>query len=364
MVSRSRIAFGAVGAAAAVAATGVAAGGVLLRRQRSGRTEPPRRFDDLVPDRESTVRSEDGVALHVEEVGPVQAPLTVVFSHGFTLSMRAFYYQKAALQQKFGESIRMVFYDQRGHGRSAPSVPSGATIDQLGRDLFHVLDALVPTGPVVLVGHSMGGMTVLSLAQQHPELFRGTSATGRRRRPPRVLAVALMCTSAGGLAGVSLGLPALVSRLRGPLAPVLLRSARKQAALVERGRRIGQDVAWVITRKMSFARPDVSPDVVDFLNELISATTIEAIADFYPALMSYDVSSGLATLAGTDVLIIGAERDVMTPIEHSRAMAAALPEAEFVELPDTGHVAILEAPDAVDGPLIELVAHAADSVGR
>ena len=359
MVSRSGIAYGVLGAAAAASATAAAAGGFLLRRKRrAGRTDAPQRFDDLGADRTGTVRAEDGVALHVEEIGPADAPLTVVFAHGFTLSMRAYYFQKTALRQKFGDSIRLVFYDQRGHGKSASSMPASATIDQLGRDLHAVLDVLVPSGPMVLVGHSMGGMTILALAQQFPELFREQG--GRwRSRPARVAGVALVCTSAGGLAGVSLGLPALVARLRGPLAPMLLRGARAQAALVERGRRVGRDVAWVITRKLSFGNGEVDPDVVDFLNELISGTRIEAIADFYPALMTYDVTPGLDVLADVDVLIIGAERDVITPIERSRAMAQVLTRAEFIELAEVGHIAVLEAPDAVGAPLIDLVARAA-----
>jgi pimeloyl-ACP methyl ester carboxylesterase len=223
-VTPSKVTYGVVGALAAAAATGAAAGGVLLRRQRRrGPPEPPRPFTELDPDRIRTVQSEDGVSLHIEEVGPTGAPLTVVFIHGYALSLRSFYYQRAALVERFGDGVRLVFYDQRSHGRSGPSVPGGATIEQLGRDLYTVLDAVVPTGPIVLVGHSMGGMSVLSLAQQYPELFASAEPHRRRRyraqEPPRVTAVALLATSSGQMAQVSLGLPALITRLRGPLAP-------------------------------------------------------------------------------------------------------------------------------------------------
>ena len=357
MVSRHRLAYSVLGAVAAATATGVAASGIVLSRRGSGTPAAPGRFADLDPDRTRSVRTEDGITLQVDEVGPLDAPLTVVFAHGFTLSMRSFYFQRAALREKFGDSVRLVFYDQRGHGRSGASPPAGATIDQLGHDLHTVIDAVVPSGPIVLVGHSMGGMTVLTYAQHYAQMFRA-EGRGRRGRPARVVGVALICTSAGGLAGVTLGLPALVARLRGPLAPLLLRGARRQAALVERSRRIGADVAWVITRRLSFGGADVSPDVVDFLNDLISATSIEAIADFYPALMSFDATGGLIALADVDVLVVGAQHDVLTPIAHTRTIAAALPRAEVIELADVGHVAILEAPDAIDSALIELVARA------
>jgi pimeloyl-ACP methyl ester carboxylesterase len=351
----NRVVYGVIGALAATTAAGAAAGGFLLQRRRRV-VRNPGRFEGLDPDRSRTVQSEDGVALHVEEVGPMDAALTIVFAHGWTLSMKSFFFQRRALSEHFGADVRMVFYDQRGHGRSGPSVPDGSTIDQLGRDLYTVIDAMVPTGPMVLVGHSMGGMTVLSLAEQYPQLF--VRAPRRRGAPARVRAVALISTSSGGLAGISLGLPALIARLRVPLAPLLLASARRQAALVERGRRLGTDLAWIITRRFSFGSKKVAPDVVDYLNEMIAATRIETIADFYQALMTFDLSAAMPTLASTDVLLIGAENDVMTPIEHSVVIADALPKARFIRLADTGHVSLLETPDEVNEPLIELVGEA------
>ena len=233
-VSPSKVTYGVVGALAAAAATGATAGGVLLRRQH--RRGPDRTAAPAAPNSTPTAPGRSRVRTAwpctSRRSGRTDAPLTVVFVHGYALSLRAFYYQRAALVERFGDRIRLVFYDQRSHGRSGPSVPGGATIEQLGRDLFTVLDAVVPTGPIVLVGHSMGGMSVLSLAQQYPELFASVEAPRRRRHraqePPRVTGVALLATSSGQMAQVSLGLPALITRLRGPLAPLVL--TRGQAA--------------------------------------------------------------------------------------------------------------------------------------
>ncbi|MDQ6937551.1 MAG: alpha/beta hydrolase [Actinomycetota bacterium] len=353
-MNRNQIVYGVFGAVAAATAAGAAAAGVVVqKRRRSGQTFPRPSFDDLHPDRTRTIHTDDGVALYVEEVGPADAPLTVVFSHGFALSLRSFFFQRRAVQEKFGDTVRLVFYDQRGHGRSGPSVPQGATIDQLGRDLLQVIDMVVPDGPLVLVGHSMGGMTALALALQQPQLF--TVPTGPRSGAPRIAGLALVCTSAGGLAGVSLGLPALVTRLRGPLAPILLRTARRRAALVEHGRRIGGDLAWVITRRFSFGASDISPDVVDFLHEIISGTRIEVIADFYPALMSYDVSAAVPGLADCDGVVISGQLDRLTPAEHGRRIAEQWPPAEYIELGGCGHAAVLEQPDVVDAALVDLI---------
>ena len=48
----------------------------------------------------------------------------------------------------------------------------------------------------------------------------------------------------------------------------------------------------------------MNPQVVDFINEIIAGTRIETIADFYPTLMSYDLTGALAVLAHTDVVIV------------------------------------------------------------
>jgi len=139
---------------------------------------------------------------------------------------------------------------------------------------------------------------------------------------------------------------------------MVLRGARRQAYLVEHGRRIGRDVAWVITRRFSFGATDVSPRVVDFINEIIAGTRIETIADFYPTLMSYDLLDALPVLAHTDVVIVAGEVDLMTPASHSRTMSAALPSAQLIVVPGAGHVVILEQPDVVDAALIDLVSRA------
>jgi pimeloyl-ACP methyl ester carboxylesterase len=356
---RAGIIGGAVGGAAA--ATAVAAVVVerraAARRHRRGADESP--FQPQPCDRHGTVVTDDGTGLYYEEVGPADAPLTVVFVHGYTLNMKSFYFQRQALQRQFGEAVRMVFFDQRSHGRSETSDAEHSTIDQLGLDVYDVLEALVPAGPIVLIGHSMGGMTLLALADSHPELFEAP-----RRGPARVVGVALLATSAGNLASVTLGLPALLARIRGPLMPLLLRGARRQANLVEHGRAIGTDIAWVLTRRLSFGSEDVPASTVEFLTSMIASTRIEVIADFYPALMSHDKLTALPVLAETPLMIICGDRDTLTPLDHSKAMAEALPKAELIVVPQGGHLALMEFPDVVNEALIRLVEGALSDGGR
>jgi pimeloyl-ACP methyl ester carboxylesterase len=346
---------GIIGGAVGVIATGAAVAVAVDRSRRARNAHGAARADDDFVDgpatRHGVVVAGDGTGLYYEQVGADSAPLTVVFVHGFALCLRSFLFQRRALVEQFGDRIRMVFYDQRAHGRSDRSSADRASIDQLGRDLTAVLATVAPSGPLVLVGHSMGGMTILALADQQPEVFA-----------ERVHGVALLSTSTGKLAAVTMGLPALVARITGPVLPLLLRGARSQAALVERGRALGSDVAWVITRKLSFATEDIDPATVDFVTSMIAATRIEVIADYYPALMRHDKLRALDALRDTRVLIMCGDHDLLTPPEHSREMADRLPKATLSIVPNAGHLALIEDPGRTNEALAALVGEALDEV--
>ena len=99
------------------------------------------------------LRLPDGVRLHVTVTGPVDAEVTVVMLHGWTLDGRSWHRQVADMRERFGDRVRLVTYDARGHGRSSCLSLRDATLAQLGDDLATVLDESAPAGPVLLVGH-------------------------------------------------------------------------------------------------------------------------------------------------------------------------------------------------------------------
>ncbi|TDD94977.1 alpha/beta fold hydrolase [Actinomadura rubrisoli] len=345
MGSRSKRNIGIIGAVAGVGAAGVGAA-VGLRRLAVGRVRLRPDPDAGEPfgglrGRELTVLADDGLPLHVEVDGPDDADLTVVFCHGYTLTQDSWHYQRRDLQGR----LRAVFWDQRSHGRSGRSLPTHATIDQTGEDLWAVLRATIgPDEPVVLVGHSMGGMSIMALAERHPEVFE-----------ERVAGVALVNTSCGDMAEMTLGLPLVLAKLVRPLAPGALRGLGRRADLVDRARGLGADLAFVVTRKMAFADKHVSPTVVGFLEEMIRATPIDVIAEFYPALAAHDKCAALDVIGKVPVLVLAGGRDRLTPAAHGRRIAAALPDAELVEVDEAGHVLPLEYPGVVTGGLRRLV---------
>jgi pimeloyl-ACP methyl ester carboxylesterase len=288
------------------------------------------------------VVASDGTTIHVEIDGNKDAPLTVVFAHGFTLRMDAWHFQRRDL----GDAARLVFYDQRSHGASGRSAPENCTIDQLGKDLYSVLQAVAPSGPVVLVGHSMGGMTILALADQHPELFGD-----------RIVGVALVSTSTGEMAKTIVGLPGWVSRAVAPTVPQFAKLIRRRASLLEKNRRIGTDFAYIVTRHLSYG-PEVPASLVDFMETMLTSTSIEVMSEFFDTFLSHDKLKALDVLSDIPVLISCGTGDVLTPLDHSKVMAEALPHAELQVIEGAGHMAKIDRYPAVNAALRRLFARA------
>ncbi|MGK5115144.1 alpha/beta fold hydrolase [Geodermatophilus sp. CPCC 205506] len=314
-------------------------------------------------DRTALVLADDGVLLDVEEVGPADAPLTVVFVHGYTLSMASWTFQRRALGAELATAngsrptARLVFYDQRGHGASGRGPAEHSTMEQLGRDLARVVESRAPRGPVVLVGHSMGGMTVMALAALRPELF-GTKIVG----------AALLSTSSGNLADLDFGMPELLTRVRAALFPVAAFTMRRRPAFAERTRRLAADLISHVTWSLSFASADVDPALGRYVDSMIAGTPVEVIAEFYPALAGMDHTAALEPLRAVPTLVLTGDRDTLIPGEHSEAIVERLPDSDYVVVPDAGHMVLLEQPDvvtaAISGLLRRVVAELPAAAGR
>jgi pimeloyl-ACP methyl ester carboxylesterase len=334
-----------VGATAATAGAVVAAERIALSRLRGHEKPGDEPFGSL-RGLDLTVLAEDGVPLHVEINGPDTAPITIVFCHGYTLNQDCWHFQRRDLSD-----YRLVFWDQRDHGRSGRSAEGSGSIGQLGADLKAVIDAAVPgPGPVVLVGHSMGGMTIMALAGQYPEMI-GTKVAG----------AVLIATAARGLERGSPWMPAPIRPALTRALPIVLNGAArgKRAILVERGRRVSPDLAYLTTRLIGFGNGDVSPATVAFLEQMIRATPIEVVARFCQALLSCDMRGSLATLGRIPVSVIVGEKDRLIAARLGIELATQIPGAELVWVPGAGHVLVLEHPELVTRAIAGLVARVA-----
>ena len=329
-----------VGATATALGIAVAGAGAAARQRRAiNRRHPDDQpaFGSLRAD-PVTVVADDGTPLHVE-VDEADSAVTLVFCHGYSLNLDCWHFQR----EHYRGRIRAVYYDQRSHGRSGKSPVGNATIDQLGVDLLTVLDAVVPDGPVVLVGHSMGGMTIVALAEQHPELFGD-----------RVIGAALVSTTAGGLDP---------SRILFPMVPGWAGSApmHRGVATLARGhrvvdglRRVGRNIALVATDQLAFG-DDVPASYVTFVDQMLAATPFEVVAEFFPGFSELDKFDHVGVLAKVPTAVICGTRDRLTSIGHSRKLRDRIGGSTLLECHGAGHMVILERYDEVNGELDRLL---------
>lgn len=301
-----------VGTAGAFVAAGTVAT-LLNGRQRHQRRL--RRGEDVefgsVRSEGVTVVAADGVKLHVEVDEAERRTPTIVFLHGWVENIDVWHYQRLALRGR----ARMVFVDLRSHGRSGRASAKASTFADLADDTLAVLAQLVPRGPVILVGHSMGGMTIMQLAGSHPDLFGG-----------RVKGVVLLGTSSGRLMRSSPGLRYLVPLLRAG-APVL-----------DWGRRFN---SYSVVRRWGLG-PGAAERHVDMANEMILEAPTHVLMDFYPNFVGLDLTAGLEALGRARTTVVGGTADLLTPVKHSHRLADAIPDAKLVVLDDVGHMLMLE----------------------
>jgi pimeloyl-ACP methyl ester carboxylesterase len=347
-------AIGVVGGVVGVATAGLTVAGVIQARRRQARSElPAEPLGQLEPTRARTVAADDGVPLSVEEVDPSdggRAELTVVLVHGFALDRRSWHYQRRDLALCTEPRVRQVLYDHRGHGRSGRPNPRSCTIDQVGRDLDVVIRSVAPTGPLVLVGHSMGGMAIMALAEQRPELFAD-----------RVRGVALIGTSAGEVGRQGLPLPMLSRYSR--ITQVVGELASWRPDLVDWVRSAGWGLTRQGVRHLAFGDRSVPIALVDFMVEMLNVTEVRVLTSFLPTLGTHNRYAALAGLRHCEVLVLSGDEDRLTPWQHAERIATELPAATLVRAAGAGHMVMLEQPDLVTGELITLLRACAAGAG-
>ncbi|GAA4400669.1 alpha/beta fold hydrolase [Tsukamurella soli] len=331
-----------LGSALAVATSaGVTYAGRVLGLRRDG-PDPLEGLDlAFAADRESVILSHDGIPLHVREVGPLDAPVTVVFVHGFTLRSASWLFVRAELERRWGPRVRMVFPDCRGHGDSGAATAEQSTVELLGDDIVTVLDALAPTGPVVLVGHSMGGMAIFACASRHPELFGS-----------RIVGVGLLGTSAHGLTETG-----LAANLTNPIIDIFRLVIRYLPTVVGHGREIAKPLIGPLIVAGSYGPGRRSATMERFSSSMSLTVPLATMAGFFTALERYDERAGLATLRRVVATVVCGDHDWMTPLGSSEHMAQEL-DCRFVVLSGAGHMLIMEAADNVALEIAELVARA------
>ncbi|MBW1604420.1 alpha/beta hydrolase [Streptomyces sp. JJ66] len=278
-------------------------------------------YDPPAPTREREVISSAGARLHVAEHGPDDGP-TVVLVHGWTCSV-AFW--APVIRRLVADGYRVIAYDQRGHGRSAPARGAYST-QALADDLCAVLDAVLAPGQrAVLGGHSMGGMTLMAAASR-PTLRRRAAAL-------------LLCST---------GAEHLAPRAR--VLPLPGRAARSRAhrLLLSSALPLGP-VTPVTRRVLAYATlgPGATAEQREAVARVVHACPRRVRAGWGRVLGSLALGHQVPRLTAPTAVLVGT-RDRLTPRRHARALVAALPNCVGLhELPGLGHMVPVEDPAAV-----------------
>jgi pimeloyl-ACP methyl ester carboxylesterase len=335
---RDRWLWAAAGTAAALAATAALEAAHMRRIAHDPQKEA---LEETPHGRARSVPSADGTALHVETFGPKDGE-TVVLAHGWTEALRYWTYVIRGLVDR---GLRVVAYDERGHGDSAPAKGGDYAIPRFGEDLEAVLVACVPEGRrAVVAGHSLGAMSIASWAEKH-DVER------------HVKAAALLNTGVGDLIAEHLLVP-----LPG-IAQAVNRVIARRGFLGSRAPlpRFSTPLSYAAIRYIAFG-PDASPAQVAFFERMLVTCPPQVRADIGIAMSEMDLHDALPRLTVPTIVIAGA-KDKLTPPSHARRIAEMLPQLRrLTVLENAGHMTPLERPDVVIEALAELASLTADRV--
>ena len=254
------------------------------------------------------VRLSDGVSLNTRLDGPEGAPW-VVLSNSLGSNLSMWDGQIDLLTSKY----RVLRYDHRGHGAS--DVPPGPyTLDMLVGDVIELMDHH-GIGTADWIGLSMGAMTGMGLAIHHPDRFgRMVLADGRADAPDMFKAMwdqRIAVVSGGGTEAVADGTLGM----------------------------------W-LTEDWRAANPEASARV----RAMIVGTDAKGYIACCQGLKGLDYLKDLGSVRNPVLYICGAE-DKGAPPEVMKAMAAATPGAEYVEIANAGHVPNINRPEAFNAAL-------------
>lgn len=334
---------------------GLAAGGLLAAAGAgvlSARPRAPRDGDlpgrDDRPDRPVPVRragvldrfegermdvvARDGTRLAVELFGPRGAP-QVVLSHGWTNSGRVW----QEVVRLTADRLRLVTWDQPGHGRSEEPRDRHYDLDVHGDALRAVVDGATGPGPLVLAGHSLGGMTVMALARRHPELVE-----------QRVVGVLLLSTMSRVPIIVD-GAARTVDRIAGASRWLLDHGGRP---VLRQFSDATPGLARWLAHRVALAS-GADPSHVAATTRLLMEADPDVLAGLSLPILSLDEEDALGDIHVPTVVVCG-EDDRLTPPGYSWHLARSIPQAELLLLPGIGHMTPLESAAIVADQLLRL----------
>ena len=282
--------------------------------------------------------ADDGSPIFYESWGERGADAPVMLCDGIGCDGYVWRYLRQDLADRFGLHLHY-----RGHGRTAaPRDPRAVTIEHLADDVASVLDdALVESA--ILIGHSMGVQVALETYRRHAM---------------RVAGLVLICGAPSHPLKTFRGSSALEEIL-----PTVQRWVHRVPGVVNQltRRLLPTRLAYEIATRLEIQRDLVEP--ADFMPYLEGMAHIDA--RLFVAMLSsagqHSAEELLPAITAPTLVVVGA-RDGFTPPDRGRAMAAAIPGAELLEIPNASHTAPIERPHLVDWTIRDFMTRRIDSL--
>jgi pimeloyl-ACP methyl ester carboxylesterase len=293
----------------------------LILAKGNGRNEPR-----IERGQARTVQGADGSKINLEQFGRAEGP-ALVLTHGWGLDSTVWRY----LRRDLGDRFRILVWDLPGLGRSGQPGDGRYTMERLGDDLRAVAEAA--GGPVVLVGHSIGGMTSQTLAGLRPEVL-GDGVKGivlvntTHLRPSRT-------TAMSGLVEALYPIASLFLRLQIPLAPL---------AWLVKWQSYFSGQAHIANRIGGFGK-HVTRGQLEHITRLATKANPAVEAKGIFAMQGWDITPKLPGVH-VPVLVLTGDVDLITKEEAGKTIARTIPGARHQSMPGCGHMGFYEYAEA------------------
>jgi pimeloyl-ACP methyl ester carboxylesterase len=290
----------------------------------------PRGLDEprtLAPDSEVRLPRPDGASLYVEHYGPVDAPM-LVLTHGAGANRTSWYYVIRALSTRF----QVVVWDMPGLGHSGKPEHGDYSLARHAQDLEAIL-GLAAGQPVLLVGHSMGGMVVLTFCQLFPQhlgtLVRGLALVDTSHTNP-----SRTTTASGFVQAIQKPLLQPLLHLTSWLAPIMW-------LLAWLGYFNGSSHLLGMFFGFAGSQTRGQLDLATRYNPLAwpAVQANETLAMFH-----YDATSVLDSIPVPTLVVTGHLDRLIVP-ETARLLADRIRQAKLARLQPAGHMSIFERHD-------------------
>ena len=307
---------------------------ILLLSKVSRRDEAPKRMHT---EKNNVLERPDGSKIYIEEYGNPSGQ-TIVFVHGWNATRSEWYYQRKYFEKQY----RLIFFDLPGLGKSTRPGNKDFSLDKMAHDLNAVLEHTKAKDPI-LWGHSIGGMTILTLVAHHKEIIKS-----------KIKGLILEHTTYTNPVKTIIFNKIMTAIQKPVLVPICyLLIGLSPIIWVMRWLSYFNGNSHVMTRLLTFTGTQ-TPQQLNFITLLSTMAPPAVTARGVLGMFRYDVTRQLKDIK-LPVLIIAADKDRLTKPVASQFMDVHIPYSKMITIAPGGHQGLVERHERVNEAAAEFM---------